>query len=163
VIVDCHTHVASADVARYPMLPGQDWFHGGVVDVDELLATTDGAGVDRAVVVQYVGAYGYDCRYAADAVASAPARLALVTAVALADLPAVHCKVSTHVLEPTTDPGSFVAALAASFGADRLCWGSDFPQTQSMPYAAMVDLARRASEGLDDAGRDAFLGGTSML
>lgn len=247
-VVDCHTHVASRDTERYPMVSGQDWFHGGAVDVEGLLAAMDGAGVDRACVVQYVGAYGYDCRYAADAVASAPERLALVTAidmddpvvhpaaravrafgvrdaswlddgrgervwamaaeagtgivptlwardlpklrplierrpgvaiavdhcgfpdpvdvvppelVALADLPSVHCKVSTHVLHPVAEPAAFVGALTAAFG-ERICWGSDFPQTQSPPYPGMVELAERAVSGLSAAARDAFLGGTSL-
>ena len=248
MIVDSHTHVGSRDTERYPMMSGQDWFQGGVVDVDELLAVMDSAGVDKAVAVQYVGAYGYDCRYAADAVASAPERLALVTAVdmddpmihpsaravrafgvrdaswldddrgerlwamaeehgtgivptlwardlpklrplierhpdvpvavdhcgfpdpvdvvppellALVDLPGVHCKVSTHVLHPIADPAAYVYVLAAAFG-HRLCWGSDFPQTQTPSYAGMVELARSAAAALDGAARDAFLGGTSF-
>ena len=252
MIIDGHTHVASLDTERYPLQPtgvGSGWFTDGF-DVHALLAAMDGAGVDRAVVVQAVGAYGYDCRYAVDAVASAPDRLALVSCadpdrpdvpgaatafrvfgvgateptwltdgrgeamwalahehgvgivpvlwardlpklrplveahpdvvlavdhcgfpdppdeppaelLALADLPAVHLKVSTHVLEPLADPAAFVTRLAEVFGADRLCWGSDFPQTQSLAYPDMVALAHRAASGLDAAGQDAFLWGTA--
>lgn len=252
MIVDGHTHVASCDTDRYPLHPtgvGSRWFTDGF-DVEVLLRTMDGAGVDQAVVVQAVGAYGFDSRYAIDAVASAPERLALVVAadpdapdvpaaakavrvfgvgateptwldddrgallwalaaergigivptlwardlpqlrplveahphvavaidhcgfpdpphvppaelLALADLPAVHLKVSTHVLAPLADPAAFVDVLAATFGAERLCWGSDFPQTQSVAYPDMVALARRAAALLDEPGQHAFLAGTA--
>ena len=82
MIVDGHTHVASRDTDRYPLQPtgvGRPWFTDGF-GVDVLLAAMDDAAVDQAVVVQAVGAYGFDCRYAVDAVASAPDRLALVAA-----------------------------------------------------------------------------------
>lgn len=89
-MIDSHTHVASADVARYPLAPtgvGSEWWRGDA-GVGALLGAMDAAGVTRAVVVQAVGAYGYDCSYAADAVASAPERLALVGAVDLDRWPA---------------------------------------------------------------------------
>ena len=79
----------------------------------------------------------------------------------LADLPAVHLKVSTHVLETVNDPADLVDALAERFGSDRLCWGSDHPQTHSMPYSAMVDLGRRAARRLSHDAQDAFLTGTA--
>jgi predicted TIM-barrel fold metal-dependent hydrolase len=78
----------------------------------------------------------------------------------LADLPAVHVKVSSHVLRPLPDPAAVVSLLAGAFGADRLVWGSDYPQTEGS-YGSMVELARRAAAGLDDAGQADFLGGTA--
>src|SRR5262249_3650809 len=60
----------------------------------------------------------------------------------LADLDAISLKISSHVLheaEAVGDPAAFVDAVAAQFGADRICWGSDFPQTQ-IPYPDMVAL-----------------------
>lgn len=231
--------------------------------MNSLLATMDAAGVDAAVVVQAIGAYGYDCSYAMDAALAAPERLALVVAVdmagpnptgdlrtmverapvravrvfgvgnadpgwltdgrgldlwktsadlgigtvptlwgrdlpplralieavpgvpvaidhcgfpdlgdgppfpdlenllALADLPAVHLKVSTHVLEPVGDAADLVDLLAARFGPERICWGSDHPQTHSMPYASMVDLGRHAARRLPGDAREAFLAGTA--
>lgn len=249
-MVDGHTHVASRDTVRYPLAPtgvGSDWWRAGA-DVGSLLAAMDGAGVERAVVVQAVGAYGYDCSYALDAVASAPDRLALVgaadlevddpvlvgaavrvfavgagmtspvpawlgdgrahevwrrcaeegrgvvatvlehhlralepllgawpdVAVALdhcafsppdsleplARHPNVHLKVSTHVLRHTGRPAALVRRLADDFGADRLSWGSDFPQTAGT-YAEMVDLGRAAAADLDRDEAAAFLGGTA--
>ena len=74
---------------------------------------------------------------------------------ALADLPAVHLKVSSHVLAPEPDPAAFVARLADAYGWDRLCWGSDHPQ-HGGDYAALVELGRRAA-----AGNAEFLDGTA--
>jgi predicted TIM-barrel fold metal-dependent hydrolase len=223
----------------------------------------DAAGVDAACVVQAIGAYGYDCSYAVDAVTVAPDRLALVVSVdmagddptatlaalaarapvravrvfgvgsadpgwlsngrgmaiweaardlgigtvptlwgrdlpalrpivegfpdvptavdhigfpdlsdgppyrdlanvlTLADLPAVHLKVSTHVLEPLDDPAALVDVLAEHFGSHRICWGSDHPQTHSMSYGEMVELGRHAARRLSPDDREAFLAGTA--
>jgi predicted TIM-barrel fold metal-dependent hydrolase len=257
VIVDSHTHVMSADTDRFPPRPDVGyWFHGAG-DVASLLGVMDDAGVDAAVIVQFVGGYGYDCSYAAQVVTESNGRLALVGAVdmygadpaadlrtlvaeaplravrvfgvgvddpgwltdgraaavwaaaaetgvgivatlwandlaalrplveshpgvsvaidhcgfadfaagaeplfALADLPAVHVKVSSHVLHPLDDPAGVVDALAEAFGADRLIWGSDYPQTEGT-YADMLALAQRASRRLDEAAQAEFLGGTA--
>jgi predicted TIM-barrel fold metal-dependent hydrolase len=257
VIVDSHTHVMSTDTERYPTRSDLGyWFHGAG-DVASLLAAMDDAAVDQAVLVQFVGGYGYDCTYAADAVAAGNGRLRLCVAVDmygadpaadlralatsaspqvvrvfgvgaddpvwltdgraaavwaaaaetgigivatlwdrdlhhlrplveahptvtvaidhcgfvdfsgdvsplldLADLPAVHVKVSSHVLGPLEDPAVAVDLLADRFGADRLVWGSDYPQTEGT-YAGMVELARRAARNLDEGEREDFLGGTA--
>ncbi|MYW01897.1 amidohydrolase family protein [Streptomyces sp. SID3343] len=82
--VDAHVHVASADRARYPLAPsgvGSPWFRADDVGTLDLLAALDSGGVERAVVVQAVGAYGYDCAYAIDSVRAHPDRLALVGSV----------------------------------------------------------------------------------
>jgi L-fuconolactonase len=261
VIVDTHVHVACAETLRYPRSPrgvGSDWWRDDDRGAASLLAALDAAQVDRAVVVQAVGPYGYDCRCAMDAVAEHPDRLALVVAVdpdspspagaleelaaegqvagvrvfcvggghpawledgraaavwdvagamgitvvptvwprhlqsvralaasrpsvpvaldhagfpdlpladdapvlTLADLPSVHLKVSSHVLEGVPDPAALVDRLCSVFGADRLCWGSDYPQTSSR-YEELVALGRAAAAGLAPADREAFLGGTA--
>jgi predicted TIM-barrel fold metal-dependent hydrolase len=49
--------------------------------VEALITAMEATGVDQAVVVQAVGPYGFDCRYAIDAVAAFPQRLALVGAI----------------------------------------------------------------------------------
>jgi predicted TIM-barrel fold metal-dependent hydrolase len=255
VIVDSHTHVMSADTERYPTRTDLGhWFHGAG-DVASLLAGMDAAGVDEAVLVQFVGGYGYDNRYVLDAQREAPDRLRICGAVDmfgsdpggelraigdrvqavrafgvgseeavwltdgrgdalwqaceettttvvatvwdrdlhhlrplieahpgvpvaidhcgfvdfggdvsalldLADLSAVHVKVSSHVLLPLPDPAATVSLLAGAFGADRLVWGSDHPQTEGS-YASLVELARTAAAHLDEPGRADFLGGTA--
>jgi predicted TIM-barrel fold metal-dependent hydrolase len=85
---------------------------------------------------------------------------------ALADLPEVHLKVTSYVLEAAErdegDPAGVVERLAAAFGAHRLCWGSDHPQDQRLPYAGKVELAHRATRTLGPADRDAVLTGTAL-
>ncbi len=260
MIVDTHVHVACADTPRYPRSPrgvGSDWWRSGH-DVDALVGALDAAEVDRAVVVQAVGPYGYDCRCAVDAVAAHPDRCALVVAVdpdspdpaaelealarqapvagvrlfcigedepawltdgrggavwdaagalgitvvpvvfprhlavvrdlaaarpsvvvaldhagfpdlplasnapvlGLADLPAMHLKVSSHLLMTAADPGGLLSRFVAAFGAGRLCWGSDYPQTSPV-YGDLLALGRRAADALSAADRSAFLGGTA--
>lgn len=84
----------------------------------------------------------------------------------LAAFPNLRMKVTTHVLrlaeQDPAGPAALVDALAARFGADRLLWGSDFPQTHDRSYADMVALARRAAANLDDAARARFLGGSAL-
>ena len=88
MIVDAHTHVVCSDGDRYPLAHRLGAGRGGWTDGDRsaraLVAAMDTAGVDRAVVVQAVGPYGYDCRCAIDAVEAFPERLALVGAVDMA-------------------------------------------------------------------------------
>jgi len=62
MIIDTHTHVACADRDRFPIHAtgvASDWWRAGGT-IEELLAVQDVNGVDRVVVVQAVGAYGYD-------------------------------------------------------------------------------------------------------
>jgi L-fuconolactonase len=264
-VIDAHIHVACADGERYPRQPtgvGSDWW-GERGEATELATTLDAAGVTKAVIVQAVGLYGYDCRCAVDAVVADVERFALVAALdfsaadpliefnqladraplaglrlfgvgateprwlndgrgaavwaratelgtvlvptifteqfpalralvgqypdarvaldhcgfpdmggpgafdavlALADLPSITLKVTSHNLDAVTEgePAGFVDRLVAEFGADRLCWGSDYPQHQARTYAGMLDLARSATRHLDAAERAQFLGTTSL-
>ena len=84
---------------------------------------------------------------------------------ALATLPNLHCKVTSHVLEAADEAGrvvDVVGRLVAEFGAARLVWGSDFPQTHDRPYRELVALARRACAELSEADREQLLGGTAL-
>jgi L-fuconolactonase len=72
----------------------------------------------------------------------------------------VHLKVSSHLLEGVPEPGALVARLAGAFGAERLCWGSDYPQT-SLDYAELLARGRAGADALPEKDRDAFLGGTA--
>jgi predicted TIM-barrel fold metal-dependent hydrolase len=262
VIVDTHVHVVGDDQARYLLRPsgiGGEWFRESPVNVGQFATLMDESGVERAVLVQAMGAYGFDNDYVLDATATDPARFRSVVIVdaaadpdaaaktlralatergatgvrlfALADgwfadraadivwrtaaeldlrvvvtilasqLPALgsvlgrfrdipvaldhcgfpdlaggpgfpnaeplfalagranlHLKVSCHVLEELDEPAGFVNRLAAAFGAERLMWGSDFPQTHDRPYAELVDLGRHSASGLSPIDQRAFLG-----
>jgi predicted TIM-barrel fold metal-dependent hydrolase len=83
-IVDCHTHVVSPDLERHPLDPRDlsgEWYRSAPASAEDLARAMDGAGVARAVLVQGVGAYGYDNRYAADAAEADPARFASACAI----------------------------------------------------------------------------------
>jgi L-fuconolactonase len=71
---------------------------------------------------------------------------------ALAELPHVSLKVSTHVLrEGGGDPAPMVDQLAERFGPGRLLWGSDYPQSEHSSYEELVFLAERAFRHLSAA------------
>jgi predicted TIM-barrel fold metal-dependent hydrolase len=260
MIVDTHVHVIADDEARYPLQPsGQTppWYREEPCSLERLLGLMDGAGVDRAVLVQAFSAYGFDNRYTADSAQARPDRCTSVACIdvagddpvgelrplierdgmrglrwvglmgeslrqpgalwraaadlgvpvvltiladrlpeladtipgvpsiplaldhcgfadisegvpaelaALAAFPNLHLKVSTIMLERAAEHGDtrdFVAELAATFGAGRLMWGSDWSQTHHAPYAEIVEYGREAASKLGDDERSAFLGGTA--
>ena len=78
MLFDTHAHVLSADRERYPY----STLRGGakapvnpvVFTVEDLARAMDAGGVDHACIVQRATIYGYDNRYALDAVAAFPTR-----------------------------------------------------------------------------------------
>jgi L-fuconolactonase len=65
MIIDTHVHVISDDQQRYPRrADAQEWVRD--TSAEMLLALNREAGVDRTVLVQGHGAYGFDNSYAAD-------------------------------------------------------------------------------------------------
>ncbi len=84
--------------------------------------------------------------------------------VALAEFPNLTLKVSTIALDAAAAHGDvreLLPELVARFGADRLCWGSDYSQTHDRPYPDVVEYARYAASKLGDDDRVAYLGGTA--
>ncbi len=83
---------------------------------------------------------------------------------ALAELPTVSLKVSTHLLESADavgDPAALVDLLAERFGPERLCWGSDHPQSEGLDYAGKLAFARRAARYLDPPSSEALFASTA--
>jgi predicted TIM-barrel fold metal-dependent hydrolase len=80
---------------------------------------------------------------------------------ALSTYPALALKVSSFVIDACSDAGvdasAFVARLVSEFGAERVMWGSDYPQTHDRSYPELVDTGRRVSAGLDERARAEFL------
>src|SRR5690349_19622686 len=78
MLFDTHAHVLSADRERYP----HSTLRGGarapvnpvVFTVEDLVRAMDAGRVDHACIVQRATIYGYDNRYALDAVAAFPKR-----------------------------------------------------------------------------------------
>jgi predicted TIM-barrel fold metal-dependent hydrolase len=86
---------------------------------------------------------------------------------ALSEFASLHLKVTSHTLEDaeTRSPGgaaSFLERVHAEFGAERIIWGSDYPQTHDRSYAALVDLGRAACAGLAPEDQARFLGGNAL-
>ncbi len=76
-MIDCHTHVVAPDEQRYPLNPRNlsgKWYLEAPHSAEELAACMDEAGVEKAVLVQAVGAYTYDNAYAADSAAASRGR-----------------------------------------------------------------------------------------
>jgi predicted TIM-barrel fold metal-dependent hydrolase len=96
VRVDTQVHVVSRDRARYPLDPPPmdvpRWFELHGRTVDELLVEMDGAGIDRAVLVQGFSAYQYDNRYTADAAAAHPDRFRSACIIDVRDDPVAHVR-----------------------------------------------------------------------
>jgi predicted TIM-barrel fold metal-dependent hydrolase len=76
VLIDTHVHVISPDVARFPLQPPGvntgPWWETHPCSADLLRLLMADARVDRAVLVQGVGAYGFDNEYALSASVGAP-------------------------------------------------------------------------------------------
>jgi L-fuconolactonase len=83
MVVETHVHIVAPDQGKYPRRLSHSTLSGWVQDLptEELLSLMDGAGIDRAVLVQAYGAYGADNSYVADTVARYPERFAGVFAV----------------------------------------------------------------------------------
>lgn len=268
-ITDTHTHVAAGLDSRFPPsssdLTREWWTSGG--SAEELMAVLDANSVDRAVFVQAIAAYGYDCSYAASAAVAHCDRAAFIAAIdmygpdpvaaltslcdappsgariagvrlfgvgglspvwltdgraaavwefaaqnelvlvptifasefenllalaeqqpaalvaidhcgffdmvegdshamlfALADVPSIHLKVTSYVLEAAerddSDAAILTERLAQTFGATRLCWGSDHPQDQRHDYAGKLALAQKATRAFDAESKLAFFNTT---
>jgi len=76
-MIDCHTHVVAPDQDAYPLNPRDlsgEWYREAPASAEDLARAMAACGVSHAVLVQGVGAYGFDNRYVADAARSAPDR-----------------------------------------------------------------------------------------
>jgi len=75
VIVDTHVHVVSHDEERYPLSPrplSGEWYRAAPHSAEDLIELMGRSGVDRAILVQPMGAYSFDNRYTADSASLHP-------------------------------------------------------------------------------------------
>lgn len=82
--IDTHVHVIADDEAAYPMRPmslSGAWYREAPCSAEGLLRQMDACGVARAILVQALGAYSYDNRYAADSARRHPERFVSVCCV----------------------------------------------------------------------------------
>lgn len=92
MIIDTHTHVVSADEARFPLQctvtdpdDPSSWPRYARVTVEELATEMAAADVDRACLVQGYAAYRFDNRYVVEAAEQDPDRFVSVCAVDIVD------------------------------------------------------------------------------
>jgi predicted TIM-barrel fold metal-dependent hydrolase len=78
----------------------------------------------------------------------------------LAAIPSITCKVTSHNRD-RPDGVALLERLAAAFGADRLAWGSDFPQHNNLTYAECVALAFDATRAFPGPDRTQFFNTTA--
>jgi predicted TIM-barrel fold metal-dependent hydrolase len=115
MIVDTHVHLASPDRSRYPVAPtgiGSPWWRHEPPFAESFAVEMGRAGVERAVIVQPVGAYGFDNSYVVDAAAALPGRLMAVVAVDL-DAPEVESDIGRLAGIPAVTGVRFFAMTAA--------------------------------------------------
>src|SRR5437899_7093267 len=83
--IDIHAHVISTDTVRYPNAPlggrKSDWSRERPVNVEQMIAAMNEAGIAKSALVQASTCYGHDNSYVADAVAAHPDRFAGVFSV----------------------------------------------------------------------------------
>lgn len=171
MLVDTHVHVVADDRERYPLHPREftgPWYETHPCSAEKLDALMHGAGVDRAVLVQGVSAYGFDNRYTLDAAATHPGRFTSVVCTAQSDPDAVDVVTQLvraraargfrwftfHGDTSLSEPRALWEALDAlgvpvvvSFLADRLPEFTDLvPTLPSIRFAvdhcAFVDFSR---------------------
>jgi predicted TIM-barrel fold metal-dependent hydrolase len=88
----------------------------------------------------------------------------------LAVYPNLYLKFSSNTLmnarKPPSTPQAFLRALIDHFGADRIMWGSNFPNVQSDSpagrYKGLVDLARADLASFSEEEQDWLLGRAAL-
>ena len=87
-IIDIHPHIISKDEKKYPITPlggkRSVWSSERPIDFENLIASMNEAGVDKAAIVHSSTTYGYDNSYMCDSIATQPKRFTGVGAVEFA-------------------------------------------------------------------------------
>jgi L-fuconolactonase len=84
-IIDIHPHIISKDEKKYPIAPiggkRSVWSSERPIDFENLIASMNESGVDKAAIVHSSTTYGYDNSYMCDSIATQPKRFTGVGAV----------------------------------------------------------------------------------
>tara|TARA_A100001391_G_scaffold205403_1_gene205782 strand:- start:66950 stop:67819 length:870 start_codon:yes stop_codon:yes gene_type:complete len=77
----------------------------------------------------------------------------------------LHLKITPRTcdraLAAPASPETFFPRLVAEYGADRLCWGSNYP-AENATLAALIEKCRQCFANLNEADRAAIWGGTAL-
>ena len=97
-------------------------------------------------------------------VSGGPPYAAAAPLLALAALPNIHLKLTPVTLEllrkAAADAQTFIAKVVAEFGAARIAWGSNWPNSPGT-LKEHVAAAKAALASLSETDRDEILGGTA--
>ena len=88
----------------------------------------------------------------------------------LAEHQNLHLKVTANVLDAAgsgecqqhISQQNLLTTLTRHFGANRLMWGSDYPQVHNRPYSDLATLARAAASELTKPEQNDFMGGAAL-
>ena len=146
MIVDTHVHVISDDLETYPLVSGRrrlGWVDEARFTVEQVLALMDEAGVDRALLVQPLTAYGYDNRYTALSARRYPDRFVSVPIVDMEAAGAAETLRSLNENEKMTG----VRLFGRAGGGDWLDNPKTFPvwelaQELGFPIAVLLGIER---------------------
>jgi len=135
VRVDTHVHVVSRDLATYPLRPhrpGVTWFTDHACPADEFAGLMAASGLERAVLVQAMGAYSDDNRYCVESANADPQRF---TAVVYVDL-----------TNPHDDPASVLAGWASAGATGVRVVAGTTDDTPRLTDPVVVSLIEAAAE-----------------
>jgi len=134
--IDIHTHVISTDTANYPRAPigghQSDWSKERPVNVEQMIAAMDQAGVAKSVLVQASTCYGHDNTYVAEAIAAHPDRF---TGVFSADVLASDAVAVMRALIGKKFTGMRLFTTGSTMAGQQLGWLDDPRSFPAWEYA----------------------------
>lgn len=139
--IDIHTHVISTDTARYPRAPigghQSDWSKERPVNVEQMIAAMDKAGVAKSVLVQASTCYGHDNSYVADAIAAHPERF---TGVFSVDVLAADAREQMRRWIDKKFTGLRLFTTGSTMPGQQLDWLDDPRSFPAWDYAGEIGL-----------------------
>jgi L-fuconolactonase len=123
MLVDTHVHVVARDDPRYPLRPNRPdltWITSNACPIDEYATLMRANGIDRAVLVQAMGAYTDDNGYCVDSAATDPARFRSVA------------YVDAHGADPTGALDEWVSRSATGVRIVAITGSLDAPDIEAL-------------------------------
>jgi predicted TIM-barrel fold metal-dependent hydrolase len=150
-IIDIHPHIISKDTKRYPITPlgGKQsvWSAERPIDFENLIASMNEAGVDKAAIVHSSTTYGYDNSYMVDSIARQPKRFTGVGSVDFA-APDAHEKIRYWHGRGVTGLRIFSAGSTMEKQADTLDDPKTFKAWETCEALGIPVVTQLRREGL---------------
>lgn len=137
MIVDTHVHIVSGEPGRFPLRPsplGRPWWSEDGKDAEALIGLMGRNGVDKAFIVQPVGAYGFDNSYLLHVAARSTGHVWAVPALDLDDENLGNAEIEQRLSELARAEGvAGVRFFAVAPGSE---WTEDLHRTRMALVAA---------------------------